>query len=177
MLEIGCKFTSFGAHLTSLKVMSICIGEYEDSSSHVQLALERGLPAMIGNLLARQLPFPSLSFDMIHCTMCASNRNMIGNFEKKRKKRRGLLYVHCKTYNCSITFETGKKLLIEVNRLLKPGGYFVLPSLGNRMETKWNAKYLIEMMKELELCWKLRGLSTKPFVWQKSADADCYMSR
>lgn len=78
MLDIGCGYTSYGAHLASLKVMSICIGEYEESSSQVQLALERGLPAMIGNFSTRQLPYPSLSFDMIHCSQCASRRNMIG---------------------------------------------------------------------------------------------------
>lgn len=50
--------------------MAICIAEYKATGSQVQLALERGLPAMIGNFISKQLPYPSLSFDMIHCAQC-----------------------------------------------------------------------------------------------------------
>ncbi|CAL0331249.1 unnamed protein product [Lupinus luteus] len=42
----------------------------EATGSQVQLSLERGLPAMIGNFIARQLPYPSLSYDMVHCAQC-----------------------------------------------------------------------------------------------------------
>lgn len=169
--------------------MSICIGEYEESSSQVQLALERGLPAMIGNFSTRQLPYPSLSFDMIHCSQCASRRNMIGTLrywnqpsprkKKKTEKKNGyfLLYVYYKTCNCAITFEIGKKFLIEVDRLLKPGGYFVMPSPSSRVVTRWKGRYISKMIEELQYCWKLRGWLTEPFVWQKSADANCYLSR
>ncbi|PKI44434.1 hypothetical protein CRG98_035166 [Punica granatum] len=70
VLDIGCGFGSFGSHLLSLKVMAVCIAEYEATGSQVQLALERGLPAMIGNFISKQLPYPSLSFDMVHCAQC-----------------------------------------------------------------------------------------------------------
>lgn len=70
MLDIGCGFGIFGAHLVSLKLMPICIAAYEATGSQVQLALERGLPAMIGNFISRQLPYPPLSFDMVHCAQC-----------------------------------------------------------------------------------------------------------
>lgn len=70
VLDIGCGFGSFGAHLLSLKVMPVCIAAYEATGSQVQLALERGLPAIIGNFIASQLPYPSLSFDMVHCAQC-----------------------------------------------------------------------------------------------------------
>ncbi|MBA0585996.1 hypothetical protein Gorai_016751, partial [Gossypium raimondii] len=49
VLDIGCGFGSFGAHLVSIKLMALCIAGYEATGSQVQLALERGLPAMIGN--------------------------------------------------------------------------------------------------------------------------------
>lgn len=45
----------------------MCIANYEPSGSQVQLTLERGLPAMIASFTSKQLPFPSLSFDMLHC--------------------------------------------------------------------------------------------------------------
>lgn len=70
VLDIGCGFGSFGAHLLSLKLMPLCVAAYESSGSQVQLALERGLPAVIGNFIANQLPFPSLSYDMVHCARC-----------------------------------------------------------------------------------------------------------
>lgn len=70
VLDIGCGFGSFGAHLLSLKLMAVCMAAYESTGSQVQVALERGLPAIIGNFISRQLPFPSLSYDMVHCTQC-----------------------------------------------------------------------------------------------------------
>ncbi|KAJ4888394.1 putative methyltransferase PMT5 [Raphanus sativus] len=57
VLDIGCGFGSFGAHLVSLKMMPICIAEYEATGSQVQLALERGLPAMIGSFFSKKLPY------------------------------------------------------------------------------------------------------------------------
>lgn len=48
----------------------MCVANYEASGSQVQLTLERGLPAMIGSFTSKQLPYPSLSFDMIHCARC-----------------------------------------------------------------------------------------------------------
>ena len=50
--------------------MAVCVAAYELMGSQVQLALERGLPAIIGNFISRQLPFPSLAYDMIHCSQC-----------------------------------------------------------------------------------------------------------
>ncbi|KAJ9187397.1 hypothetical protein P3X46_002854 [Hevea brasiliensis] len=43
VLDIGCGFGSFGAHLVSLKLMVVCIAVYEATGSQVQLALERGV--------------------------------------------------------------------------------------------------------------------------------------
>lgn len=70
VLDIGCGFGSFGGHLLSLKLMALCVAEYESSGSQVQFALERGLPAVIGDFISKQLPFPSLSYDMVHCAQC-----------------------------------------------------------------------------------------------------------
>ena len=79
MLDIGCGFGSFGAHLVSLNLMPICIAEYEATGSQVQLALERGLPAMIGSFFSKQLPYPALSFDMVHCAQCGITWDIKGN--------------------------------------------------------------------------------------------------
>jgi len=70
VLDIGCGFGSFGAHLFSKQLLTMCIANYEPSGSQVQLTLERGLPAMVGSFASKQLPFPYLSFDMLHCARC-----------------------------------------------------------------------------------------------------------
>lgn len=70
ILDIGCGYGSFGAHLFSKQLLTMCIANYEGSGSQVQLTLERGLPAMIGSFTSKQLPYSSLSFDMVHCARC-----------------------------------------------------------------------------------------------------------
>ncbi|KAG1347811.1 hypothetical protein COCNU_06G016400 [Cocos nucifera] len=99
---------------------------YEVFGSQVQLTLERGLPAIIGNFVSRQLPYPSLSFDMVHCAQC------------------GIIWD-----------KKDGAFLIEVDRLLKPGGYFVLTSATS----------------------KGQGEQDETFIWQKTADFNCYASR
>ncbi|KAA8532910.1 hypothetical protein F0562_032973 [Nyssa sinensis] len=152
VLDIGCGFGSFGAHLLSLKVMAVCIAEYEVTGSQVQLALERGLPAIIGNFISRQLPYPSLSFDMVHCAQCG------------------------------IVWDTKDGMfLIEVDRLLKPGGYFVLTSPasrphGNSSSAK-KGSMSIPIEEPQKICWSLLAQHDDTFVWQKTAEADCYSSR
>ncbi|PSS13488.1 Methyltransferase [Actinidia chinensis var. chinensis] len=150
VLDIGCGFGSFGAHLLSLKLMTVCIAAYEVTGSQVQLALERGLPAIIGNFISRQLPYPSLSFDMVHCAQC-------GIFWDKKD---GMF-------------------LIEVDRVLKPGGYFVLTSpaiqpRGNSLSSKKGSKSkpIEEFTKKL--CWNLLAQQDDTFIWQKTVDASCY---
>ncbi|KAL6983363.1 hypothetical protein U1Q18_016749 [Sarracenia purpurea var. burkii] len=152
ILDIGCGFGSFGAHLLSLKLMAVCIAAYEVTGSQVQLALERGLPAIIGNFISRQLPYPSLSFDMIHCAQC-------GIFWDKKD---GML-------------------LIEVDRVLKPGGYFVLtaPAIlphGNSLSSRKGS--IVNPIEEStkKLCWSLLAQQDDTFIWQKTVDAYCYES-
>ncbi|XP_061347265.1 probable methyltransferase PMT5 [Gastrolobium bilobum] len=153
ILDINCGFGSFGAHLASLKTMAVCIAAYEATGSQVQLALERGLPAMIGNFIARQLPYPSLSYDMVHCAQCDINWD-------------------------------GKDgmFLIEVDRVLKPGGYFVLASPTSRLQrssSQAKERNMLMPMEELtqQLCWTLLAQQDETFIWQKTADVDCYASR
>ncbi|KAJ1395890.1 S-adenosyl-L-methionine-dependent methyltransferase [Sesbania bispinosa] len=141
VLDINCGFGSFGAHLLSLKIMAVCIAAYEATGSQVQLSLERGLPALIGNFISRQLPFPSLSYDMVHYGM----------------------------------------FLTEVDRVLKPGGYFVLTSPTSRPQgsSREKKRTMLNPMEELtqQLCWTLLAQQDETFIWQKTADVDCYASR
>ncbi|KAL0336496.1 UNVERIFIED_CONTAM: putative methyltransferase PMT5 [Sesamum radiatum] len=148
VLDIGCGFGSFGAHLLSLKLMAICMAAYESTGSQVQLALERGLPAIIGNFISRQLPVPSLSYDMVHCTQC------------------GIFWD-----------DKDGMFLIEVDRVLKPGGYFVLTSPRSRQRaSKGKIPTPFEEFTQ-KLCWNLVAQQEETFIWQKTTDSRCYVSR
>nr|XP_016474761.1 PREDICTED: probable methyltransferase PMT5 [Nicotiana tabacum]XP_016474762.1 PREDICTED: probable methyltransferase PMT5 [Nicotiana tabacum]XP_016474763.1 PREDICTED: probable methyltransferase PMT5 [Nicotiana tabacum] len=152
VLDIGCGFGSFSAHLLSLNLMALCVGAYESSGSQVQLTLERGLPAVIGNFISKQLPFPSLSYDMVHCAQCG------------------------------IIWDSKDGLfLIEIDRVLKPGGYFILTSPITRQQGRSTSSKKGSMSTPLEeitkkLCWSLLEQQEETFVWQKTVDSQCYTS-
>ncbi|CAA2998245.1 probable methyltransferase PMT5 isoform X1 [Olea europaea subsp. europaea] len=150
VLDIGCGFGSFSAHLLSLKLMALCMAAYEPTGSQVQLALERGLPAIIGNFISRQLPFPPLSYDMVHCTQC------------------GIVWD-----------DKDGLFLLEVDRLLRLGGYFVLTSprsrqRGSSMNIKKGSMSIPFEEFTQKICWNLLAQQEETFVWQKTADAQCY---
>lgn len=153
VLDIGCGFGGFGAHLFSLKLMTTCIAEYEVTGSQVQLALERGLPAMIGNFISKQLPYPSLSYDMVHCAQCGIDWN-----------------------------EKDGMFLIEVDRVLKPGGYFVLTSptsksRGSQLNTRKGNMLTPVGEFSQKLCWSPVKQQDETFIWQKTSDTNCYTFR
>ena len=81
ILDIGCGYGSFGAHLFQSQLLTMCIASYEPSGSQVQLTLERGLPAMVASFTSKQLPYPSLSFDMLHCARCGIDWDRKGILE------------------------------------------------------------------------------------------------
>ncbi|KAM3305394.1 putative pectin methyltransferase QUA2 [Capsicum chacoense] len=153
ILDIGCGYGSFGAHLFSSQLLTMCVANYEASGSQVQLTLERGLPAMIGSFNSKQLPYPSLSFDMIHCAECHVDWD----------QKDGIL-------------------LVEVDRLLRPGGYFVWTStvtntqrsVRNKVSLKkWNfVRNFAESM-----CWKLSAQQDATVVWKKTSLKKCYVAR
>lgn len=51
-------------------VLTMSLAPHDSHEAHVQFALERRVPAVIGVLGTMKLPFPSRSFDMAHCSHC-----------------------------------------------------------------------------------------------------------
>ncbi|KAG9151938.1 hypothetical protein Leryth_002207 [Lithospermum erythrorhizon] len=153
VLDIGCGFGSFAAHLLSLNMMAFCAAAYESTGSQVQVSLERGLPAFIGNFVSKQLPLPALSYDMVHCAQCSI-----------------------------VWDDRGGVFLIEVDRVLKPGGYIVLTSPTSTWQgisvkgKKGSTSTPIEEFSQ-KLCWNLVAQQDETSIWQKTKDALCYMSR
>ncbi|KAL5705218.1 putative pectin methyltransferase qua2 [Ranunculus cassubicifolius] len=156
VLDVGCGYGSFGAHLLSKQILTMCIANYEDSGSQVQLTLERGLPAMIGSFSSKQLPYPSVSYDMVHCARCGVE-----------------------------WYQKDGIFLVEVDRLLRPGGYFVWTSPLTKQQgplrkkenlvnqEKWT---LVRNFAE-NLCWDMLSQQDETVVWKKTEKKDCYVSR
>ncbi|KAK9164140.1 hypothetical protein Syun_005042 [Stephania yunnanensis] len=120
LLDIGCTDSSFGAALLDKDVLTLSLGLNDDPVDLAQVALERGFPAIVSPLGTRRLPFPGGVFDAIHCG------------------------------KCSIPwFSNGGNLLLEMNRILRPGGYFIL-SLG------YNFINQVEALSTLaaSICWE-----------------------
>ncbi|CAL5202851.1 unnamed protein product [Lathyrus oleraceus] len=149
ILDIGCGYGSFGAHLFHSQLLTMCIANYEPSGSQVQLTLERGLPAMVASFTTKQLPYPSLSFDMLHCARCGIDWD----------QKDGIL-------------------LIEADRLLKPGGYFVWTSPvtnARNKDSQQRWKFIHEFTENL--CWDMLSQQDETVVWKKTSKIKCYNSR
>ncbi|KAL8244214.1 hypothetical protein R6Q59_010472 [Mikania micrantha] len=105
ILDIGCKDSSFGAFLFDKNVTTLTLGLKDDLVDLAQVSLERGFPSIVSPFGTRRLPFPSGTFDSIHCGECQ---------------------IHWQS--------NGGKLLIEMNRILRPAGYFILSSKHDSIE-------------------------------------------
>ncbi|PWZ30397.1 putative methyltransferase PMT12 [Zea mays] len=149
VLDVGCGVASFGAYLLSRDVLTLSIAPKDVHENQIQFALERGVPAMVAAFATRRLLYPSQAFDMIHCSRCRINW----------------------------TRDDGI-LLLEVNRLLRAGGYFA-----------WAAQPVYkheqaqqEAWKEMEdlttrLCWELVKKEGYIAMWRKPLNNSCYMNR
>ncbi|KAH6800038.1 S-adenosyl-L-methionine-dependent methyltransferases superfamily protein [Perilla frutescens var. hirtella] len=146
---IGSGIANFGAYLMELNVTTLSVAP-KDHESRIQLALERGLPAMVATFGTRRLPFPSQAFDLIHCSRCGMNW----------------------------TLDDGV-LLLEANRILRAGGYFVWEALPvSNYEGKLGDQW--REMDDLtrNLCWELVNYKEGHIaIWQKPLNNSCYLDR
>ncbi|KAI3955556.1 hypothetical protein MKW92_015235 [Papaver armeniacum] len=148
VLDVGCGVASFGAELSDYNILTMSIAPRDIHEAQVQFALERGLPAMLGILSIHRLPYPSRSFDMAHCARCLVPWTDYGG-----------LY------------------LMEIDRVLRPGGYWVLsgpPINGKSSYKDWDKreKDLEEEQATLEdlakrLCWKKVAERGSIAIWRK----------
>ncbi|GMY28428.1 probable methyltransferase PMT28 [Fagus crenata] len=149
VLDIGCTDSSFSASLLDKEVLTLSLGLKDDLVDVAQVALERGLPAVVSPLGTRRLPFPSAVFDAIHCGGC------------------GLSW-----------HSNGGKLLLEMNRILRPSGYFILSTKHENIEEE-------EAMTKLtaSICWNILAHKTDDIsevgvkIYQKPESNDIYKLR
>jgi hypothetical protein len=64
------QVASWGAYLLSRNILTMSFAPRDTHEAQVQFALERGVPALIGILASKRLPYPSRAFDMAHCSRC-----------------------------------------------------------------------------------------------------------
>ncbi|BBH08736.1 S-adenosyl-L-methionine-dependent methyltransferases superfamily protein [Prunus dulcis] len=140
ILDVGCGVASFGGFLFDRDVLAMSFAPKDEHEAQVQFALERGIPAISAVMGTKRLPFPSSVYDLVHCARCRVPWHIEGN---------SALFWR---YNSS--YIAGGKLLLELNRVLRPGGYFV-----------WSATPVYQKLPEDVGIWKAMSKLTKSMCW------------
>ncbi|XP_017981695.1 PREDICTED: probable methyltransferase PMT24 [Theobroma cacao] len=125
ILDVGCGVASFGGYLLERDVLAMSFAPKDEHEAQVQFALERGIPAILSVMGTKRLPFPSSVFDLVHCARCRVPWHIEGG-----------------------------KLLLELNRVLRPGGYFV-----------WSATPVYQKLPEDVGIWQEMSRLTKSMCW------------
>eukprot|EP00246_Nothoceros_aenigmaticus_P006749 TRINITY_DN1992_c0_g1_i1.p1 TRINITY_DN1992_c0_g1~~TRINITY_DN1992_c0_g1_i1.p1 ORF type:complete len:659 (-),score=107.30 TRINITY_DN1992_c0_g1_i1:431-2407(-) len=154
-LDTGCGVASFGAYLLDRQVLTMSFAPRDTHEAQVQFALERGVPAMLVTMASMRLPYPARSFDLAHCSRCL------------------------------IPWQNDEGLyLAEIDRVLRPGGYWVLSGPPVNWLKHWKGwqrtkKDLKAEMDAIEgvakrLCWEKVDEVGNLAVWRKPINhLDC----
>nr|GMC64570.1 probable methyltransferase PMT26 [Ipomoea batatas] len=125
VLDVGCGVASFGGYLFDRDVLTMSFAPKDEHEAQVQFALERGIPALSAVMGTKRLPFPGRVFDVVHCARCRVPWHIEGG-----------------------------KLALELNRMLRPGGYFV-----------WSATPVYRKNQEDSRIWEAMTNLTKSMCW------------
>ncbi|KAL8049710.1 hypothetical protein ABFX02_06G037000 [Erythranthe guttata] len=147
-IDTGCGVASWGAYLLSRNILPMSFAPRDTHEAQVQFALERGVPALIGVIASKRLPYPSRAFDMAHCSRCLIPWGQ-----------------HDGAY------------LIEVDRVLRPGGYWILSGPPINWKKHWkgwerttddlNSEQMQIENVTKSLCWKKLIEKDDISIWQK----------
>ncbi|XP_047178243.1 probable methyltransferase PMT18 [Vigna umbellata] len=147
-IDTGCGVASWGAYLLKRDIIAMSFAPRDTHEAQVQFALERGVPAMIGVMASQRTPYPARAFDMAHCSRCLI----------PWQKYDGLY-------------------LIEVDRILRPGGYWILSGPPIRWKTYWRGwertqedlKQEQDSIEEVakRICWTKVVEKDDLSIWQK----------
>ncbi|KAL2549801.1 putative methyltransferase PMT23 [Forsythia ovata] len=155
ILDVGCGVASFGGSLLDRDVITMSFAPKDEHEAQIQFALERGIPATLSVIGTQRLTFPDNAYDLIHCARCR---------------------VHWDA--------DGGKPLMELNRILRPGGFFMWSATpvyrkDERDQNVW--KSMVALTEAL--CWKV---VVKTFfdssevglvIYQKPVSSSCYENR
>ncbi|CAA0838068.1 Probable methyltransferase PMT14 [Striga hermonthica] len=151
-LDTGCGVASWGAYMLKRNVLTMSFAPRDNHEAQVQFALERGVPAVIGVLGSIKLPYPSRSFDMAQCSRCLIPWT-----------------------------DNAGMYLMEVDRVLRPGGYWVLsgPPINWKTyfrtwkRTKEDLKAEQSRIEDLaeSLCWEKKYEKGDVAIWRKKINS------
>ncbi|XP_077219052.1 putative methyltransferase PMT7 isoform X2 [Tasmannia lanceolata] len=147
VLDVGCGVSSFAAYLLPLDIQTMSFAPKDGHENQIQFALERGIGAMVSVLATKQLPYPANSFDMVHCSRCRVDWH-----------------------------ENDGILLKEVDRLLRPTGYFVYsapPAYRKDKDFPMVWEKLINLT--TAMCWKLIAQKVQTAIWFKEENQSCQL--
>ncbi|GFQ07398.1 probable methyltransferase pmt22 [Phtheirospermum japonicum] len=155
VLDVGCGVASFGGALLDRDVITMSFAPKDEHKAQIQFALERGIPATLLVIGSQKLPFPDNSYDLIHCARCR---------------------VHW--------HDDGGKPLMELNRILRPGGYFVWSAtpVYRKDEKHQNAWKSMVALSE-SMCWSIAAKTyieayrVGLVIFQKPISSSCYQNR
>lgn len=137
------------------------------------------MPAFVAMLGTRRLPFPAFSFDLMHCSRC------LIPFTAYSKSLR-LYNLSCLL--CVIFFVAAIVLIvlgdfcadatyfIEVDRLLRPGGYLVIsgpPVQWPKQDKEWADLQAVARA----LCYELIAVDGNTVIWKKPVGDSCLPSQ
>ncbi|CAN8290451.1 unnamed protein product [Cochlearia groenlandica] len=154
-IDTGCGVASWGGDLLDRGILTLSLAPRDNHEAQVQFALERGIPAILGVISTQRLPFPSNAFDMAHCSRCLIPWTEFGGI-----------------------------YLLEIHRIVRPGGFWVLsgpPVNYKRRWRGWNTtmedqKSDYDKLQSLltSMCFKKYAQKDDIAVWQKLPDKSCY---
>ncbi|KAI5428838.1 hypothetical protein KIW84_033729 [Lathyrus oleraceus] len=142
-LDMGCGVASFGGYLLAQNILAMSFAPRDSHKSQIQFALERGIPAFVAMLGTRRLPFPAFGFDLVHCSRCL---------------------IPFTAYNATY--------FLEVDRLLRPGGYLVIsgpPVRWPKQEKEWSDLQAVAKT----LCYEQITVDGNTAIWKKPAGDSC----
>lgn len=155
ILDVGCGVASFGGYIFDRDVLTMSFAPKDEHEAQVQFALERGIPAISSVMGTQRLVFPSNVYDAVHCARCRVPWHIEGG-----------------------------KLLLELNRVLRPGGYFI----WSATPVYWKGEEDVQIWNDMvalttAMCWKrvakfiddTTGIGAA--IFQKPISNDCYENR
>ncbi|XVE95578.1 hypothetical protein REPUB_Repub02eG0110700 [Reevesia pubescens] len=155
ILDVGCGVASFGGYLFERDVLAMSFAPKDEHEAQVQFGLERGIPAILNVMGTKRLSFPSSVFDLVHCARCRVPWHVEGG-----------------------------KLLLELNRVLRPGGYFVWSATPVYRKLSEDVGIWQEMSQLTKsICWDLvtikkdRLNAVGAAIYRKPTSNDCYNKR
>ncbi|KAL7141945.1 hypothetical protein ABFS83_08G089400 [Erythranthe nasuta] len=155
VLDVGCGVASFGGFLFDKDVLTMSLAPKDEHEAQVQFALERGIPAISAVMGTKRLPYPGRVFDVVHCARCRVPWHIEGG-----------------------------KLLLELNRLLRPGGFFVWSATPIYQKLEEDVEIWEDMKKLTQaMCWEVVSITKDRVngvgiaVYRKPLTNECYEQR